>query len=232
MKPLSPPISILLVEDSPIYRHGIRTAIRTEAASGLIRIVAEAGTASEAEREARRQRPDVILLDLHLPDGSGLTLCRKLRQIAPQSCVIILTASDDDRSIFESVIAGAHGYLLKEIQPDGLINAIQDGYAGRPIFSESIGPRVLNIIRERQLNPDPLDGLASLSPQERRVLASLAEGQSNKQIATGLKLSGNTVKKYLSHAFRKLGVEQRSQAIVKYLRCTAGNNQRSKGTTG
>ncbi|MBI2517268.1 MAG: response regulator transcription factor [Opitutae bacterium] len=210
-------ISILIVDDSPLVRHGIRAAIESEPTSEHLQIVGEADTAFSAVAEAQRLRPDVVLLDLRLPDDSGLNTCRKLRELLPATCVIVLTSSTDDRSIYDSVIAGAQGYLLKEIHPATLIQAIEDGFAGRPVFTGDIAMRVLDIIRQNQTRSDTPSALASLSPQERRVLAAMAEGHTNKEIADLLGLSTNTVKNYIANMFQKLGIERRSQATALYL---------------
>jgi len=209
-------ISVLIVDDSTLVRHGIRASIENEPTGEIIAIVGEAATAAAALSEAQRLSPDVVLLDLRLPDDSGLNVCRKIRQLLPKTCVIVLTSAADDESIYGSVIAGAQGYLLKDINPSALIQAIQDGRAGRPIFSGDVATRVLEIMRGNESKPDASSGLALLSPQERRVLAAIAECHSNKEIAGLMGLSENTVKNYIAHIFEKLGVGRRSQAVAMY----------------
>lgn len=211
------PIRLLIVDDSPLVRHGIRAALSVDPASEHIKIVGEAGTALAALGEALRLKPDVVLLDLRLPDDSGLSVCRKLRQQLPQACIIVLTSSTDNQSIHDSVLAGAQGYLLKEINPATLVTAIKDGHAGRPVFSGDIATRILDIIRHNQTKAGAPDGLATLSPQEQKVLAALADGLTNKDIATRMNLSENTVKNYIAHVFEKLHVERRSQAVALFL---------------
>ena len=218
-------IRVFIVEDSLLVRHGIRAAIENEPTGAKLEFVGEAGTAASALEQAQRLRPDVVLLDLRLPDDSGLNVCRKLRQLLPQTCVIVLTSSMDDESIYGSVIAGAHGYLLKEIDPAALIQAIEDGQAGRPVYSGEIGARVLDLMREGHAKPDSSARLASLSPQERRVLAAIADGHTNKAIASLMGLSENTVKNYIAHAFEKLGIERRSQAVALYLGSQSGRTK-------
>jgi DNA-binding NarL/FixJ family response regulator len=209
-------IRVLIVDDSTLVRHGIRASIENEPAGGIIDIVGEADTAATALSEAQRLSPDVVLLDLRLPDDSGLNVCRKIRQLLPKTCIIVLTSATDDESIYGSVVAGAQGYLLKDINPSALIQAIQDGRAGRPIFSGEVGTRVLEILRGNEGKPEAASGLALLSPQERRVLAAIAECHSNKEIAALMGLSENTVKNYIAHIFEKLGVGRRSQAVALY----------------
>lgn len=209
-------ISVLIVDDSTLVRHGIRASIENEPTGGIIDIVGEAATAASALSEAQRLRPDVVLLDLRLPDESGLNVCRKIRQLLPQTCIIILTSATDDESIYGSVVAGAQGYLLKEINPSCLIKAIEDGRAGRPIFSGDVASRVMEIMRGTQARSEDSGPLGLLSPQERRVLAALAECHTNKEIAALMGLSENTVKNYIAHIFEKLGVGRRSQAVALY----------------
>lgn len=210
-------IRVLIVEDSPLFRHGIRAAIESEPTGKGLEIIGEAGTAETALREAQRLRPDVVLLDLRLPDDTGVAVCRKLRLLVPETCVLVLTSSATDQSIYDAFIAGAQGYLLKDILPAALIQAIEDGHAGRPAFSSEVASRVLDIIRIRQAKPEAPSGPGLLSPQERRVFAAMADGHSNKGIAGLLGLSENTVKNYVAHVFEKLGIERRSQAVALYL---------------
>jgi DNA-binding NarL/FixJ family response regulator len=209
-------IKVLIVDDSALVRLGIRASIENAATGGTIEIVGDADTAASAITEALRLRPDVVLLDLRLPDDSGLNVCRKLRQLLPEICVIVLTSSTDDESLYGSVVAGAQGYLLKEIDPAALIKAIEDGRAGRPIFSRDVATRVLEIMRDNHAQPGGLPGLSALSPQEQRVLAAIAECRTNKEIAALMGLSENTVKNYIANIFEKLGVRRRAQAVALY----------------
>jgi len=210
------PIRVLIVDDSALVRHGIRASIENEPNGAIIDIVGDAENAAAAVTEALRLRPDVVLLDLRLPDDSGLNVCRKLRQLLPETCVIVLTSSTDDESLYGSVVAGAQGYLLKEIDPAALIKAIEDGRAGRPIFSRDVATRVLEIMRDNHAQPDGPPGLSALSPQEQRVLAAIAECRTNKEIAALMGLSENTVKNYIANIFEKLGVRRRAQAVALY----------------
>lgn len=210
-------ISVMIVDDSPVVRHGIRAVIESEPSGQSLAIVGETGTADAALRAAPQLRPDVILLDLRLPDRSGLTTCRQLRHLLPGSCILILTSSTDNQSVYESVLAGAHGYLLKEIDPVSLIQAIKQGHAGRPVFPSQLTAEVLAKIRELAArNPRP-PRMDPLSPQEHKVLAAIAAGHSNKEIAGQMGLSANTVRNYIVNIFQKLGIRRRAQAAAHYL---------------
>lgn len=215
---IPPRIRILVVEDSPMVRYGIKAAIESEPAGRQIEIVGEVGTAAAAVPKAQRLRPDVVLLDLHLPDGDGLAVCRELREQLPKMGVLVLTSATDNQTIYESVVAGAHGYLLKDIDPAGLIQAVIDCHAGRPVFSGHVASRVLEIIRSRHGQQDVPAGHGELSPQEKRVLAGIGSGHSNKEIARQLDLSLNTVKNYIANIFQKLHIKRRSQAVALYLK--------------
>ncbi len=215
-------ISLLIVEDSYLVRHGIRAVLENTPAGRKMVIVGEAATAAAARHEVELRKPDVVLLDLRLPDDSGLNVCRFIRQRMPKTCVIVLTSSTDDRSIYESVVAGAHGYLSKEIDPATLMEAIEAGHAGRPVFPGDTPNRVLNSIRENESRQATQADLAALSPQEHRVLTLMAEGHTNRQIAELMGLSDNTVKNYSANLFAKLGVARRSQAVGIYFRSHPG----------
>lgn len=210
-------ISILIVDDSAVVRRGIRAVIESEPSGRSLYIVGEADTATTALGEAQRLRPDVVLLDLRLPDDSGLSVCRQLRQLLPKTCILVLTSSTDNQAIYETVLAGAHGYLLKEIDPPSLIQSIKEGYAGRPVFSGQVSSSLVGILREQQAKQSEASRVDLLSPQELKVLAAIAAGHSNKEIARLMGLSGNTVKNYIANMFQKLGVERRSQAMALYL---------------
>ena len=225
-------IRLLIIEDSSLVRHGIRTVLENEPAARGMEIVGEADTAATARSAVEQLIPDVVLLDLRLPDDSGLNVCRFIRQRLPKICVIVLTASMDDRSIYEAVVAGAQGYLSKDIDPASLIQAIEDGHAGRPVFPGDVTNRVLNSIRENQSKQAMLADLAALSPQEQRVLATMANGHTNKEIAEIMGLSDNTVKNYSGNLFAKLGVTRRAQAVALYLRHHPGRAEPSADSVG
>lgn len=207
-----PPIRVFLAEDSEIVRHGIKAVLASHGQS-LIKIVGEAGTAAAALVESSRLRPDVVLLDIRLPDGTGLEVCRKIAQDQPGARIIVLTAFSSDDLVQDAIAAGAQGFLTKEIDPDRLVQAILDVADGKSILDADATARLMRMMRS-QTHTATSEGLAALSPQERRVLALVAEGQTNKEIGESLDLSDNTVKNYLGSIFEKLKVKKRSQAAA------------------
>jgi two-component system response regulator DevR len=212
------PISILIVDDSELVRTGLKTLLEAHAKTGgaLLRIVGEAFSVATAVAEAARLQPDVVLLDIRLPDGSGLEACRKILAHDPERKILILTSVIDDNLVYDAMSSGAHGYLLKEINAQGLCQAILDVAAGKFILDPTVTTRVLNMIRGGSNPPQEASKLAILSAQERRVLALVAEGKTNKEIAEQMELSDKTVKNYLSNIFEKLQISRRSQAAVLY----------------
>lgn len=212
MSPAAPrPVRVVLVDDSELVRVGLRALLDAEA--GLA-IVAEAGSVAEAVTTCHTHRPDVVLLDLRLPDGSGFDACRRILRQQPDVRVLVLTSVVDEAMVDEAIRAGAHGYLLKEINSRGLIQAIHDVAAGKSILDPAITARVLQLVKAGPGGGSP--GLQDLSPQERRVLALIAEGRTNKEVAAELGLAEKTVKNYLSTVFEKLHVSRRSQAAALY----------------
>jgi two-component system response regulator DevR len=211
-------IDILIVDDSELVRTGLRTLLDAHArtAGSLLRLVGEASTANSAVTEAGRLKPDVVLMDIRLPDGSGLEACRKILASDPDIKVLILTSVIDDNLVYDAMSSGAHGYLLKEINAQGLSQAIVDVAAGKFILDPTVTTHVLNFVRNGSNPPNEHDKLATLSAQERRVLSFVAEGKTNKEIAEQMGLSDKTVKNYLSNIFEKLKISRRSQAAVLY----------------
>ncbi len=211
-------INLLIVDDSELVRTGLRTLIAAHArnANPAVRIVGEASSANDAVAEANRLKPDVVLMDIRLPDGSGLEACRTILASRPATKVLVLTSVIDDNLVYDAMSSGAHGYLLKEINAQGLCQAIVDVAAGKFILDPTVTTHVLNLVRSGSNPPHEQDKLATLSPQERRVLALVAEGKTNKEIAESMALSDKTVKNYLSNIFEKLKISRRSQAAVLY----------------
>lgn len=208
-------IRVLVVDDSTLVRAGLRAILSTHGGIARIAVAGEASTVAAAIAEAKRLKPDVVLLDIRLPDGTGLEACREIKKALPSTRVLILTSAASDELIHQAVIAGAQGYLMKEIDPDGLVRAIGDAYAGKSVLTPEITARVLRLLREGASAPGA--GLSTLSAQERRVLALVAEGLTNKEVAEKLGLSDNTVKNYLATVFEKLQVKRRSQATAVYV---------------
>jgi two-component system, NarL family, response regulator DevR len=211
-------IDILIVDDSELVRTGLKTLLDAHArtAGNHLRMVGEASTANSAVAETVRLKPDVVLMDIRLPDGSGLEACRKILASDPDTKVLILTSVIDDNLVYDAMSSGAHGYLLKEINAQGLCQAIVDVAAGKFILDPTVTTHVLNLVRSGSNPPNEQDKLATLSAQERRVLALVAEGKTNKEIAESMGLSDKTVKNYLSNIFEKLKISRRSQAAVLY----------------
>jgi two-component system response regulator DevR len=211
MKSPAAPIRLVIVDDSGLVRAGLRALL--EDVPGL-RLAGEAGTAAAALEVCGRERPDVVLLDLRLPDGTGLEVCRQLQKLRPDTRVVFLTSTDDEQTVDEAIRAGAHGYLLKDINGPGLVQAIRATAAGQSTLDPLITARVLNIMRTAG-GPATLK---TLSPQEHRVLALIAEGRTNKEAGAELGLAEKTVKNYLSNIFEKLHVTRRAQAAALYAR--------------
>ena len=203
-------IRLLIVDDHQVTRVGLRTLI---AACPQIEVVGEAGSVAETLGALGQLNPEILLLDLRLADGSGLQVCEYLQREELDIKVLVLTSYADDNLIFEAIAAGADGYLLKEIHADSLIQAIQDVAAGKSILDPMITRRVMNRARSFPVQTaEPK--LELLSAQERRVIALVAEGKTNKQIGAEMGLSDKTVKNYLSNAMDKLKLSRRSHAAA------------------
>lgn len=212
-----PAISLLIVDDSEVVRAGLRALLGNEPD---LRIVDQAGSVAEAVEKCARVRPNVALLDIRLPDGSGLDACRQILRRAPETRIIILTSVMDDRLVDDAIRAGAHGYLLKEIDGRGLVTAIRDVAVGKSILDPAVTARVMHLVRA---GPAARDHFSTLSPQEKRVLALIAEGCTNKEVGTKLGLSEKTVKNYLSTVFEKLHVSRRAEAAAIYAQHASGS---------
>ena len=204
------PIRLLLVDDHEITRLGLRTLLST---FPQFEIVGEATAEGEAIEAATRLKPDLLLLDVRLSNGTGIEVCRRLQALELSARVLMLTSFANDELVFDAIAAGADGYLLKEIHADNLIQAIEDVAAGKSILDPAITNRVLSRVRSPDAPPEP-NKLDLLSPQERRVVALVAEGKTNKEIGRDLALSEKTVKNYLSNAMEKLNLTRRSHAAA------------------
>ena len=192
-------IRLLIVDDHQLVRAGLRTLL---AHAQDVEIIGEAASVVEAIDEAARLAPDVVLMDLRLPDGTGLDACREILSSAPGIRILFLTSYSDEQAVMSTVLAGAAGYLLKDIQYGALVEAIRDAAAGRPIMDPRVTEPAIGKLQRAE----------ALSAQERRVLELVVQGKTNKQIALALSLSDKTVKNYLSNAFQKLGISRRGEA--------------------
>ena len=200
------PLRVFLLDDHEIVRRGLRELLEGE---GDIEVVGESGLAAEATRRIPALRPDVAVLDGRLPDGSGIDVCRDVRSVDPSIKVLILTSFDDDEALFTSIMAGAAGYVLKQVRGTDLVDAIRRVAAGQSLLDPAVTQRVMNRLREGEHEDERLAGLTD---QERRILGHIAEGLTNRQIAERMYLAEKTVKNYVSSLLAKLGMERRTQA--------------------
>jgi len=201
-------IRVYLLEDHEVVRHGLRDLLERE---GDIQVVGESGSAVDAEHRIPALRPDVAVLDARLPDGSGIDVCREIRSVDPTIQALILTSYEDDEALFAAIMAGAAGYVLKQIKGTDLVDAVRRVAAGQSLLDPAVTQRVLERIRRGPQQPDEL---RSLTEQERRILALVAEGLTNREIAQRMFLSEKTIKNYVSSLLAKLGLERRTQAAV------------------
>ena len=207
-------VRVLLVDDHEVIRVGLRTVL---AQNQGITVVGEAGTMADAILQTQKLKPDVVLMDVRLPDGSGVDACREILGILPATRVIFLTSYADDDSVLAAVLAGAHGYVLKEIDSPGLLEAIRSVAKGQSILDSTVTERALRWLRGvHDLPATP--GTDQLSSQEERVVALVAEGKTNKEIAVALGLSDKTVKNYLANVFQKLRITRRAQAAAFFVK--------------
>jgi len=206
-------LSLLIVDDHEVVRVGLRTVLNL--VPGL-QVVGEAGTGLTAVDECQRHQPDIVLLDIRLPDRSGVEVCHDILGVCPKTRVVFLTSYADDETVLSALVAGAHGYVLKEGSNKALIEAIKTVAAGQSLLDPQVTARTLSLIRSRY-TPGGKSRLNSLSAQEERVLKLVAEGKTNKEIAVSLGLSDKTVKNYIANIYDKLQVSRRSQATAVYL---------------
>lgn len=213
-------IRVLIVDDSPIIRLGLRSALEDYPA---IAIVAEAGTAAEGVAAVAHHKPEVVLLDLNLPDKSGLQACRELLKVRPQTKVLILTSSNNERHVQEAMTAGAQGYLLKDNDGATLSAALQKVALGQPVLDVTLAGQVLNLVKHSAALT-AADKLRLLSHQEHRVVTLVATGLTNKEIGDRLALTEKTVKNYLATIFTKLDITRRTQAAALFVEAEKNNN--------
>ena len=201
-------IRVLICDDHEVVREGLRGLIGRQ--TGMT-VVGEAGTVAECIETAARAKPDVVIMDVRLPDGSGVEACRSIREVRPETRVIMLTSYADDEALFASILAGAAGYLLKQTRGQAVVDAVTAVAAGRSLLDPEVTGKVLERLRESRAE-DP--ALASLTDQERKVVAGLAEGKTNREIGESLFLSEKTVKNYVSRILDKLGLSRRAEAAA------------------
>ncbi len=215
-QPESKSIRLLIVDDHKVVRLGLHTLLSRH---NGIEVVGEAGTSAAAVEQTAGLKPDVVLMDVRLPDGNGFEACRQIRRVQPDTRVLFLTSFADEEIVLESIDAGGDGYLLKEIDEENLVQAIRNVAAGKSILDPAVTRRVLERVKntDTHLGAPSTTRLGSISPQERRVLALVAEGKTNKEIGVALGLSDKTVKNYLSNIMEKLQVTRRSQAAAYFV---------------
>jgi DNA-binding NarL/FixJ family response regulator len=202
------PLAVFLLDDHEVVRTGLRALLE---AGDDITVVGEAGTVADALSRIPALRPDVAILDVRLPDGSGVEVCREVRSADPDIVCVMLTSYADDEALIASIMAGAAGYVLKQIGSIDLLDTIRRAGAGESLLDPTLTVRVLDRLRE---GPAVDPRLAGLTPQERRILDLIAEGKTNRQIAEEMYLAEKTVKNYVSNLLAKLGMERRTQAAT------------------
>ena len=202
------PVRIFLLDDHEVVRRGVRELLEVE---DDLEVVGEAGTAEEALQRIPAASPDVAVIDMRLPDGNGVEVCREVRSRNPEVQCVVLTSFADDEALFDSIMAGAAGYLLKQIKGTDLVDAIRRVAAGQSLLDPSVTERVLERLRK---GPEQDERLSRLTEQERKILDLIAEGLTNRQIGERMFLAEKTVKNYVSNLLAKLGMERRTQAAV------------------
>ncbi|AEM80098.1 response regulator [Streptomyces violaceusniger] len=215
-------IGIFLVDDHEVVRRGVRDLLASEPD---MEVVGEAGTAADALARIPAARPDVAVLDIRLPDRSGVEVCREIRARDENIRCMMLTSFADDEALFDAIIAGASGYVLKDIRGAELLSAVRDVAAGRSLLDPVATARVLERLRG-QTAAKPDDRLAALTEQERRILLLIGEGLTNRAIGERLHLAEKTIKNYVSSLLAKLGMERRSQAAAYVARMQATQPQK------
>jgi DNA-binding NarL/FixJ family response regulator len=215
-------IGVFLLDDHEIVRRGVKELLESEPD---ITVVGEAGTAASALARIPALRPDVAVLDVRLPDGDGVSVCRDIRSSMPEVACLMLTSFGDDEALFDAIMAGAAGYVLKQIRGTDLVGAVRTVAAGESMLDPEAASRVMRRMRDQAQRADPL---SELTPQERRILELIGEGLTNRQIGERMYLAEKTVKNYVSALFAKLGMERRTQAAAYAARVFAADSDRGK----
>ena len=201
-------IRVFLLDDHEVVRRGLKELLESE---GDIEVVGESGLAQEATRRIPALRPDVAVLDARLPDGSGIDVCRDIRSADSTIAALILTSYDDDEALFAAIMAGAAGYVLKQVRGNDLLDTVRRVASGQSTLDPAVTQQVLDRLRR---GPEEDPALAPLTPQEKRILELIGEGMTNRQIGESMFLAEKTVKNYVSALLAKLGLERRTQAAV------------------
>lgn len=202
------PVRVFLLDDHEVVRRGLRELLGSE---DDLEVVGEAGTAAEALARIPPTRPDVAVLDVRLPDGDGVEVCREVRARHPEIRCLILTSYSEDEALFQAIMAGASGYLLKQVKGTDLVDGVRRVATGQSLLDPSVTAAVLERLRK---GPETDEHLARLTDQERRILDLVADGLTNRQIAEQVHLAEKTVKNYVSNILSKLGMQRRTQAAV------------------
>lgn len=205
---MSAPISVFLLDDHEIVRRGVRDLLETD---GDIVVVGEAGTAAAAAARVHALDPDVAVLDVRLPDGDGVEVCREIRSRHPRTACLILTSFADDEALFQAIMAGAAGFVLKQVKGNDLVEAVRRVAAGQSLLDPAVTARVLERLRH---GPEEDERLARLTVQEWRILELMAEGLTNRAIGERLHLAEKTVKNYVTNVLAKMGMARRTEAAV------------------
>jgi two-component system, NarL family, response regulator DevR len=203
-------IRVFLLDDHEVVRRGVRELLEVDS-QGEIEVVGEAGTADEALRRLPAVRPDVAVLDVRLPDGNGVEVCREIRSNHPEVRCLMLTSFADDEALFDAIMAGAAGYVLKQVRGHDLVDNVTRVAAGQSLLDPNVTATVLERLRR---GPEEDPGAPHLTDQERKILDLLAEGLTNRQIGERLYLAEKTVKNYVSNLLMKLGMHRRTEAAV------------------
>ena len=207
---MQPALRILIADDHEVVRIGLAALLDRQQG---FRVVGEAGSGDEAVRLARALRPDVVVMDIRMPGGSGTDACRAITAELPDTPVVMLTSYADEEALFEAIAAGASGYVLKRIGSDELVNAVRTVAAGRSMLDPAVTATVLERLRSAA-HAEESGAFSELTDQERRVLAHLANGSSNREIADAMELAEKTVRNYVSSVLGKLGLASRAQAAA------------------
>lgn len=204
------PLRLMVVDDHEVVRQGLVALLDRRAG---LEVVAQAGSVAEAVAEAHRFKPDLVVMDVRLPDGSGIEACREIRAELPETRVVMLTSYPDEEAVLSAIIAGASGYLLKQIRGRDLVSALEAVGRGESLLDPAVTEKILERVR-RVATGGANDELADLTAQERKILLLVAEGKTNKEIAADVFLSDKTVKNYVSSILSKLNLQRRTQAAA------------------